>query len=150
MFASYFPNHLTFTCRQTLDLYLLLASRDVLIRFLFFPHFKRYTRNLVDAGNGRFNLMILCWNEGQSSTIHDHADSHCFMKVLKGGLTEIKYCWPQPENDVISDCEPKCIGNYQNTEEENELQEISRTTITTNDVCYINGNFKRFFFAQIH
>lgn len=122
-----------------------MIARDILIRFLFY--LKRYTRNLVDAGNDKFNLMILCWNEGQSSTIHDHSDSHCFMKVLKGGLTEVKYNWPQPDEAVFSDCEPKCIGNYQNenTEEEKELQEISRTTITENDVCYINGNLKPFF-----
>ena len=24
---------------------------------------RRYTRNLVDEGNGKFNLMILCWGE---------------------------------------------------------------------------------------
>lgn len=102
--------------------------------------------------------MILCWNEGQSSTIHDHADSHCFMKVsswvllryidligflqvLKGGLTEIKYSWPQQDDALITDCEPKCIGNVRNDsdEGENELQELSRTTMNTNEVFYING-----------
>lgn len=89
--------------------------------------------------------MILCWNEGQSSTIHDHADSHCFMKVLKGGLTEIKYSWPQqqPDSALISNLEPKCVsvGNYQNEsgEYEKELEEISRSTMNSNDVCYING-----------
>jgi len=103
----------------------------------------RYTRNLVDAGNDKFNLMILCWNEGQSSTIHDHADSHCFMKVLKGGLREIKYNWPDANSgsDIISTLEPKCIGNYQNDEEcEKELQEISRSEMNTNEVFYINDN----------
>ena len=25
-----------------------------------------YTRNLVDDGNGRFNVMLLCWNMGQA------------------------------------------------------------------------------------
>lgn len=25
----------------------------------------KYTRNLVDDGNGKFNLMVLCWGEGQ-------------------------------------------------------------------------------------
>ncbi|KAK3728569.1 hypothetical protein QZH41_011649 [Actinostola sp. cb2023] len=25
----------------------------------------RYTRNLVDEGNGKFNLIVLCWGEGQ-------------------------------------------------------------------------------------
>ena len=41
----------------------------------------RYTRNLVDEGNGKFNLMLLCWGEGHSSAVHDHSDAHCFMKV---------------------------------------------------------------------
>jgi len=105
----------------------------------------RYTRNLVDAGNDRFNLMILCWNEGQSSAIHDHADSHCFMKILKGGLSEIKFSWPREysESALISNLEPKCadIGAYQNeNDEEEQLQEIGRSTMNTNDVCYINDN----------
>ncbi|KAJ8704681.1 hypothetical protein PYW07_011869 [Mythimna separata] len=60
----------------------------------------RYTRNLVDAGNGAFNIMILCWGPGHASAIHDHADSHCFMKLLSGSLDEVRYEWPetvQPE-----------------------------------------------------
>ena len=88
--------------------------------------------------------MILCWNEGQSSQIHDHADSHCFMKMLKGGLTEVKYSWPQPKSDtLISSLEPN-IESSQNEDDEYEqqLQEISRATMNSNDVCYINGNLK--------
>ncbi|XP_038217650.1 cysteine dioxygenase type 1 [Zerene cesonia] len=60
----------------------------------------RYTRNLVDAGNGAFNIMVLCWGPGHASAIHDHADSHCFMKLLSGNLDEVRYDWPenvQPE-----------------------------------------------------
>lgn len=90
--------------------------------------------------------MILCWNEGQSSTIHDHADSHCFMKVLKGGLTEIKYNWPKEQTDsafISSNFEPKCDGG--NNDYEQELQEISRSTMNTNEVCYINGEIREFF-----
>lgn len=108
---------------------------------------KRYTRNLVDAGNGRFNLMILCWNEGQSSAVHDHADSHCFMKVLKGGLSEIKYSWPKDyaDSSLITSLEPKCadVGVYENDNEnrEQQLEEISRTAMNTNEVFYINGDF---------
>ena len=26
----------------------------------------KYTRNLVDDGNGKFNLIVLCWSEGQA------------------------------------------------------------------------------------
>uniref|UniRef100_A0A1I8IHS6 Cysteine dioxygenase n=1 Tax=Macrostomum lignano TaxID=282301 RepID=A0A1I8IHS6_9PLAT len=58
----------------------------------FDPH--RYTRNLVSEGNGKYNMMLLCWNEGQGSSIHDHANSHCFMKVLQGSLIETQYYWP--------------------------------------------------------
>lgn len=32
------------------------------------------TRNLVDAGNDNFNLILVCWEGGQRSTIHDHAN----------------------------------------------------------------------------
>ena len=111
----------------------------------------RYTRNLVDAGNDRFNLMILCWNESQSSAIHDHADSHCFLKVLKGNLTEIKYALPNQDSTAISNLEPNIpndIGVYSNKDEDEEqqhgqpLQEISRTEVHENQVCYINGKFR--------
>ncbi|XP_030048640.1 cysteine dioxygenase type 1 [Microcaecilia unicolor] len=54
----------------------------------------RYTRNLVDEGNGKFNLMILCWGEGHGSSIHDHTDSHCFLKMLQGSLKETLFEWP--------------------------------------------------------
>lgn len=61
-----------------------------------YAHFDqyRYTRNLVDKGNGKFNLMILCWGEGHGSSIHDHTDSHCFMKILQGNLKETLFAWP--------------------------------------------------------
>ncbi|PZC79420.1 hypothetical protein B5X24_HaOG216415 [Helicoverpa armigera] len=58
-------------------------------KFAKFDRF-RYTRNLVDAGNGAFNIMILCWGAGHASAIHDHADSHCFMKLLSGSLEEVR------------------------------------------------------------
>lgn len=101
----------------------------------------RYTRNLVDAGNGKYNLMILCWNEGHASAIHDHADSHCFMKMLKGQLMETRFAWPKDatvNEDNVAD-----IGKGQTGDEEieyngDELEELSRSTLETNGVCYIN------------
>ncbi|KAI4468710.1 cysteine dioxygenase [Holotrichia oblita] len=80
----------------------------------------RYTRNLVDSGNGKYNLMILCWGEGHGSAIHDHANSHCFMKMLKGSLTEVCFAWPQANNE--------------------EMKEIGRKELSLNSVCYINDS----------
>ncbi|KAG5876473.1 hypothetical protein JTB14_028950 [Gonioctena quinquepunctata] len=80
----------------------------------------RYTRNLVDVGNGKYNLMIICWGEGHGSGIHDHANSHCFMKMLQGSLEEIRFAWPQRQDEPLS--------------------QISRKPMTLNDVCYINDS----------
>ncbi|XP_003703165.1 cysteine dioxygenase type 1 [Megachile rotundata] len=88
----------------------------------------RYTRNLVDEGNGRFNLMVLCWGEGHGSAIHDHADAHCVMKILQGELCETRYAWPK-----------KCKDNNDGEELE-ELEELQRNTLGLNEICYINDS----------
>jgi len=46
-----------------------------------------YTRNLVRAGPW-YNLLVLCWKNGQRSPIHDHAGSSCAVRVLRGTATE--------------------------------------------------------------
>lgn len=93
--------------------------------FLIALIFSRYTRNLVDKGNDRYNLMILCWGEGHGSAIHDHANAHCFMKMLQGSLEEIRFAWPEKEGE--------------------ELKQTKRTRLNLNDVCYINGKLWKFF-----
>jgi cysteine dioxygenase len=75
----------------------------------FDPH--RYTRNLIDEGNGKFNLMALCWGEGHGSSIHDHADAHCFVKVLKGTLRETMYEWPN-ESEGETEMVKKDVNDY--------------------------------------
>lgn len=88
--------------------------------------------------------MIICWGEGHGSAIHDHANSHCFMKMLKGELTEIRYAWPTTdsneniiENNASADI--GCEFQSDTTYEGKELKEISRSVMETNSVYYING-----------
>lgn len=83
----------------------------------------RYTRNLIDTGNGKYNLIALCWGEGHGSSIHDHANSHCFMKILQGELQEIRFAWPKSNNN------------------DEELQETGRRILPLNDVAYMNGKW---------
>uniref|UniRef100_A0A915E526 cysteine dioxygenase n=1 Tax=Ditylenchus dipsaci TaxID=166011 RepID=A0A915E526_9BILA len=92
----------------------------------FDPH--KYTRNLVDIGNGKFNLLILCWGPGTGSSIHDHTDSHCFVKVLQGSLLETRYNWPTYEEGQEKDSE----------EEAKPMVETGCDTYTTNGVTYIS------------
>lgn len=95
----------------------------------------KYTRNLVDEGNGAFNIMILCWGPGHASAIHDHADSHCFMKMLKGTLEEVRFDWPKSKA-------PAYLKKHQESDAEKHhdkaLEEVRRTPLRINDVCYIN------------
>lgn len=94
----------------------------------------RYTRNLVDSGNGKFNLMTLCWGEGHGSAIHDHANAHCFMKVLEGALSEVRFAWPEDsEGDSSS-------ADNHDEPEQSALKEIKRTELHKNDVAYINDS----------
>ena len=74
----------------------------------------RYTRNLIDKGNGKFNLILLCWGEGHGSGIHDHSNSHCWMKIMDGVLTENLYGWPKQEYSAehMEKMEPVRILDY--------------------------------------
>ena len=59
------------------------------------------------------------------SCVHDHANSHCFMKILGGNLKETQFEWPQ---------------NYQlGAEETTPLTQKACQVHSTNDVTYING-----------
>lgn len=52
--------------------------------FAFADLSRNYTRNFVDHGNGKANMLILVWSPGKGSLVHDHAKAHCIMKVGSG------------------------------------------------------------------
>ncbi|KAH0343482.1 cysteine dioxygenase, partial [Aureobasidium melanogenum] len=66
-----------------------------------------YTRNIVDNVNGKANLILIVWNPGKGSLIHDHADAHCIMKILKGNLTETIYHKPESGDNSVHPLEVK-------------------------------------------
>ena len=51
---------------------------------------KNYNRKIV-YHNNFFEIYILTWGLGQSSTIHDHPINGCWLKILKGNLQETIY-----------------------------------------------------------
>ena len=44
-----------------------------------------YTRNLIYKDD-RFEMMAICWERGQVSTVHNHAEQRCWMTVPVGRL----------------------------------------------------------------
>jgi len=51
---------------------------------------EKYTRTRFYEGE-RFEILVLCWEEGQMSPIHDHANSICSMLVLDGEAATTMY-----------------------------------------------------------
>lgn len=49
-----------------------------------------YTRNLIYL-NDRYHLLILCWQQEQLSSVHDHGRQECFMYIVKGIVQENIY-----------------------------------------------------------
>jgi cysteine dioxygenase len=81
---------------------------------------RHYTRNGVDNINHKANLLILVWNQGKGSLIHDHANAHCIVKILKGSLKEELY-HPPTDSQCPSELALKKVSHY-----------------TTNDVSYMS------------
>ena len=74
-----------FTCD---NVYQFLSENPIEIDSIepfFFWSERCYTRNLIHKDE-RFELMTLCWESGQISRIHNHADQRCWMSVPIGKL----------------------------------------------------------------
>ena len=46
---------------------------------------QHYTRNLIDR-TSLYELMAICWEVGQASSVHNHRDQNCWMAVPIGRL----------------------------------------------------------------
>lgn len=59
---------------------------------------------------------------GPCSSIHDHHNSHCFMKILDGELKETRYSWPAKTGGEIL-----------------PMEETGELNMKTDDVAYMSG-----------
>jgi hypothetical protein len=109
-----------------------------------YAHFDkyRYTRNLVDDGNGKYNLLLLCWGDGQASPIHDHAGSHCLMKLLDGELVETRYRWPEGTSTLDGatySATEACASTESKDDSAPGMLKTLETKLGLNQVAYIHG-----------
>jgi len=51
---------------------------------------QHYTRNLIDR-TPLYELMAICWEVGQASSVHNHRDQNCWMAVPVGRLRVENY-----------------------------------------------------------
>lgn len=67
------------------------GNMEELRPFIFFDRMKNYTRNLVATDHKTYALMLLCWNRGKFSPIHDHPCDGCWLKIIQGKIHEVRY-----------------------------------------------------------
>lgn len=100
-----------------------------LVQWNFIPAFSPHKICYVDCHGLKLNmhitlsLVILFYIY---SSIHDHTDSHCFMKILQGNLKETLFAWPEKK------------GN-------GEMTKKSERVLRENQCAYINGKILSLF-----
>jgi len=79
---------------------------------------QHYTRNLIDR-TPLYELMAICWDVGQASSVHNHRDQNCWMAVPLGRLQVENFrlvhqdvdggtCKLEPLNTVEMNIEQPC------------------------------------------
>jgi cysteine dioxygenase len=66
-------------------------NETILKPYLHWDISKPYTRNRIRFFHGQYELLILCWNPGMGSKIHDHPGDGCYVRMLQGRLQETMY-----------------------------------------------------------
>jgi cysteine dioxygenase len=80
---------------------------------------QHYTRNLIDR-TPLYELMAICWEVGQGSSVHNHRDQNCWMAVPLGRLRVENFhlvqqdlamgrCQLEPLNTVEMNISQPCV-----------------------------------------
>jgi cysteine dioxygenase len=67
----------------------MLVAPDTLAPYLTWDR-QHYTRNLIDK-TPLYELIAICWEVGQGSSVHNHRDQNCWMAVPIGRLLVENY-----------------------------------------------------------
>ena len=95
------------------------VNADSLTPFLNWDR-QHYTRNLIDR-TPLYELMAICWEVGQASSVHNHRDQNCWMAVPMGRLQVENFhlvrqdleggsCCLEPTNTVEMNISPAMRG----------------------------------------
>lgn len=68
---------------------------------------EKYTRNCVEI-NERFELILLCWEPGQKTPIHDHGGEECWVYFINSEFEEIIY---ENEGSELKEKNTACVSH---------------------------------------
>lgn len=78
-------------------------TTDEVNKYTFWDSEKPYTRNLISTDNSNYTLLLLCWNPGKESKIHNHPCDGCFVKTIRGCIRESRYSVHSGSNEIRLD-----------------------------------------------
>lgn len=75
-------------------------TTDEVNKYTFWDGEKPYTRNLIHTDGENYTLLMLCWNGGRESSIHNHPCEGCFIKTIRGCIRETRYEVHEETNEI--------------------------------------------------
>jgi cysteine dioxygenase len=78
---------------------------------------EHYTRNSI-IKNDTYELLVICWEEGQDSPIHDYDSKEAWIHIIRGQLKEEKYV----------------------KRGDGPMEKVSTVTLGVNDFSYMSGH----------
>ena len=82
-----------------------------------------YRRNLVALGPW-YEILVICWQSGQRSPIHNHAKSTCGLKVLAGVCTETIFD-RSPCGQVVARCSSELTAGHITASQDTDTHQVS-------------------------
>ena len=84
-----------------------------------FAHWKddSYARNCI-IKTPEFELILICWKKGDATPIHGHNDQKCWVYLVEGEMTELRY----------------------NSDDECNLSECNKLQMKTGDLTYMQDS----------
>lgn len=88
---------------------------------------------------GIFNLLMLVWTPGKESKVHDHAASHCLMKIMKGELKETRWVTPEGGARTAEEMDIEGVREYRRGKVAYMCDDVSGSLLYTFlSFCYID------------
>jgi cysteine dioxygenase len=84
---------------------------------------EHYRRNLVALGPW-YEILVICWQSGQRSPIHNHARSTCGLKVLAGVCTETVFD-RSPCGQVVALSSTDLTAGYITASQDTDTHQVS-------------------------
>lgn len=75
-------------------------SSNEMNTYIYWDAEKAYTRNLIHTDGKHYTLLLLCWNPGRESSIHNHPCDGCFIQTVRGCIRETLYSVHPETNEI--------------------------------------------------